>query len=515
MPAGGAQRGSILDVDGDPLTPLYPSKSYTYRLAQEDVTNGMSVPVIPVMPIGYRDAANLFLNMDGLPVPPDWQGGISSVNYTFTSSKIFQVTVHATQPQRKIRNVIAVMPGTTEPDKYVLLINHVDAWTYGAMDPNSGTVALLETARALSAVANATGWRPRRTIVFCSVDAEEFGLIGSTEFAEEYLKVLQQRAVALINVDVGVKGHVTLLATATPSLYQTLIRAAKTVPNPNQGEVALGRATVYDSWIYYFPNDSFVPGQPRMRVPDSGSDQSTFLSFVGVPSAYLTYFCDPTIKRDCYELYHTMFEVPWTIETYIDPGYKALTAMTQLWTEIARDLSDTLVIPFDVNDYATVLSLAVKQLNVYLNSKIIPSIITTYPMIMSNLFNSSDRFTTVANNLQLVVDGINSGKKSASLRQVEMINSRLMGLERTFINDRGLYPQREAARHVLFATSIHDHYSGTMGAGVYDSVEYYLAAVQNNDVTQQKFWLQRIEITISELQYGVESAILLMDIADY
>uniref|UniRef100_A0A914X0Q2 Peptidase M28 domain-containing protein n=1 Tax=Plectus sambesii TaxID=2011161 RepID=A0A914X0Q2_9BILA len=367
------------------------------------------------------------------------------------------------------------------------------------MDPNSGTVALLETARALSAVANATGWRPRRTIAFCSVDAEEFGLIGSTEFAEEYLKVLQQRAVALINVDVGVKGHVTLLATATPSLYQTLIRAAKTVPNPNQGEVALGRATVYDSWIYYFPNDSFVPEQPRMRVPDSGSDQSTFLSFVGVPSAYLTYFCDPTIKRDCYELYHTMFEVPWTIETYIDPGYKALTAMTQLWTEIARDLSDTLVIPFDVNDYATVLSLAVKQLNVYLNSKIIPSIITTYPMIMSNLFNSSDRFTTVANNLQLVVDGINSGKKSASLRQVEMLNSRLMGLERTFINDRGLYPQREAARHVLFATSIHDHYSGTMGAGVYDSVEYYLAAVQNNDVTQQQFWLQRIEITISEL----------------
>lgn len=96
---------------------------------------------------------------------------------------------------------------------------------------------MLEAARALTTVSKATGWRPKRTIVFCSVDAEEYGLIGSTEFAEEYLKVLQQRAVSLINIDVAVKGHVALLATATPSLYQTLIKAAKTVPNPNQQEV--------------------------------------------------------------------------------------------------------------------------------------------------------------------------------------------------------------------------------------------------------------------------------------
>lgn len=127
-----------------------------------------------------------------------------------------------------------------------------------------------------------------------------------------------------------------------------------------------------------------------------------------------------------------------TFYSYIDPGYKALTAMSQLWTEIARDLSDSLIIPFNVNDYATVLALAVKQLDIYLKSKAVPDLISAYPTIMSYLFDSAERFATAASNLQLLVDDINAGKKSASLRQVEILNSRLMGLERAFINDRGM-----------------------------------------------------------------------------
>jgi hypothetical protein len=101
---------------------------------------------------------------------------------------------------------------------------------------------------------------------------------------------------------------------------------------------------------------------------------------------------------------------------------------------------------------------------------------------------------------------------SATLRQVEMLNSRLMGLERAFINDRGLYAAREEARHVLFATSIHDQYSGVLCAGVYDSVEYYF---KTNDANQKNLWLKSIEVTLSELQYAVESAILLLDLTDY
>uniref|UniRef100_A0A914V839 Uncharacterized protein n=1 Tax=Plectus sambesii TaxID=2011161 RepID=A0A914V839_9BILA len=517
MPPGGAQRGSVLETNGDPLTPLYPSKPYTYRIDISDVVNGVTAPNIPVMPMGYRDAATLFQNMNGPAVPAGWVGGIPGVNYTLTSSVSFKVTVNAITPTRqRIRNVIAFMRGTTEPDKYVLLTNHVDAWTFGAMDPNSGTVAILETARALTTVANATGWRPRRTIVFCSVDAEEFGLIGSTEFAEEYLKVLQQRAVALVNVDVAVAGNVVIGVESTPSLYNTIIKASKLIPNPNDNELSAGRKTIYDSWMFYFPNSSFIQGQPYMSIPDSGSDQSHFLSYVGVPCAALGYDCDPNIRRDCYELYHTMYEVPWTLENIIDRGYKALTAMSQLWTEVARDLADSLVIPFNVNDYATVLTQAISGLDVYLKGKGVPDLLTNsnanYSAIIVNLQDAASRFSNAATIIQKNIDAVNSGESSASLRQVEMLNSRLMGLERAFINDRGLYANRPDARHVMFATSIHDQYSGVLCAGVYDSAEYYFEST--NDI-QRSAWLKSIQVTLSELQFAVESAILLLKVTDY
>ncbi|KAI6244033.1 hypothetical protein M3Y99_00072500 [Aphelenchoides fujianensis] len=193
LPAGETQRGTLLRTNGDPQTPLLPSKPYVdpVRLTHEELRSSGVIPRIPVMPIGYADAEKIMSVMDGVEVPVPL---------------LFRLDVHGRLVRSTIKNVVAKFVGEQEPDKWVLLTNHVDAWTKGAVDPSSGTAVMLELARVVSETSRQTGWRPRRSLVFCAFDAEEFGLIGSTEYVEEMLKTLQQRAVAVLNVD-NINGH--------------------------------------------------------------------------------------------------------------------------------------------------------------------------------------------------------------------------------------------------------------------------------------------------------------------
>uniref|UniRef100_A0A914WEP1 Transferrin receptor-like dimerisation domain-containing protein n=1 Tax=Plectus sambesii TaxID=2011161 RepID=A0A914WEP1_9BILA len=190
-------------------------------------------------------------------------------------------------------------------------------------------------------------------------------------------------------------------------------------------------------------------------------------------------------------------------------------ALTKFWAEITLDLSDSLIIPFNVNDYAAVLTYAVNQLDDVLQKKAIPNILDNYSTVMVNLKDSVKRFAKVASIMQTLIEEINAGKRAAPLRDIELLNGRLTNLERAFINDRGLYPGRVEARHVLFAASLHDKYSGTMCAGVLDSVGNYMDAKKANDANKADLWLERISITISELQYAIESAILVLDLNSY
>ncbi|VDK67579.1 unnamed protein product, partial [Anisakis simplex] len=226
LPPSGAQRGTLLKTDGDPETPFIPSKQYVYRTEREDDLRKRHImPNVPVMPVGYRDAVKIMRNLDGPLVPwSNWKGGLNA-SYRLLGSSRFRLTVNSQTTRRTITNVIATMRGYEEPDRYVMFGNHVDAWVQGAIDPNSGTATLLEMARVLADVAKETNWRPRRTIMFCQWDAEEFGLIGSTEWVEELMKPLQQRAVALINVD-NINGNTSLSVKAVPLLYRALVDAA-------------------------------------------------------------------------------------------------------------------------------------------------------------------------------------------------------------------------------------------------------------------------------------------------
>lgn len=299
------------------------------------------MPSIPVMPIGYDDAEKIFRAMDGTVVPwTRWTGNIP-VEYKLNSTVKFRLDVHTKPFEATIKNVVATFTGRESADDWILLSNHVDAWGYGGIDPNTGTAILLEMARVFKKVNMLTGWRPRRTIKFCQWDAEEFGLIGSTEFVEEFQKLLSNRAVVLLNVD-NVNGNNTLTVKSVPLLYRSLTKAAHKIKHPNKEEINIGHETLLDSWKFYGGRGAIQGDRsiPNFGHPVYGSDFQPFLGFLGVPSADFKMESAPQYS---YMLYHTVHETSWTVKNLIDPTGKVLRAMARFWSEVARDLSDSQV----------------------------------------------------------------------------------------------------------------------------------------------------------------------------
>ncbi|RVW38450.1 putative glutamate carboxypeptidase AMP1 [Vitis vinifera] len=201
-----------------------------------------------------------------------------------------------------IHNVFAVIRGSEEPDRYVLLGNHRDAWTYGAVDPNSGTAVLLDIARRYALMMR-QGWQPRRTIVLCSWDAEEFGMIGSTEWVEQNLLNLGSKVVAYLNVDCAVQGP-GFFAGATPQLDNLLIEVAKKVQDPDSESM-----TIYDNWMI---TNKVINIQ---RLSGVDSDFAPLLQHAGVPSVDLYY------GRD-FPVYHTAFDSYNWMTNHGDPLFQ-------------------------------------------------------------------------------------------------------------------------------------------------------------------------------------------------
>src|ERR1019366_6828479 len=199
-------------------------------------------PHIISIPLSYHDAAPILQALRGPSVPQDWQGALPFRYHLGQVGGQGGVKVHLVSVQdyqrRIIWDVIGKIKGTEYPDEWVVVGNHRDAWVYGAVDPSSGTAAMLEAVHGVGALVK-QGWRPKRTIVFCSWDAEEEGLIGSTEWVEQHEQALG-KAVAYFNVDVAVAGP-DFSASAVPSLKQFMREIAKSVPSP-MGD------TVYQEW---------------------------------------------------------------------------------------------------------------------------------------------------------------------------------------------------------------------------------------------------------------------------
>jgi N-acetylated-alpha-linked acidic dipeptidase len=331
------QRGSLLTLPypGDPLTPDEPATAEATR--QDPAT--VDLPRIPVEPIGSRAAREILSRMSGVPVPRGWQGGLP-FTYRLTGGLGLKLRLRVEQERGLFTtaNVVATLKGARWPDQKVIVGSHHDAWTFGAADPTAGTIAVLEAARCFAEAAR-RGQRPDRSIVFANWAAEEFGLLGSTEWVEAHQAELQTGAVAYLNLDGAALG-LDFEASASPSLKAVIAEAARAVAQPGGPS---GR-TVFDAWLAR-GEDSDRPGSPRMGDLGGGSDHVAFLCHLGIPSAGLS------ASGASGTAYHSAYDDLAWYRKVVGGDYASAVLITRMTSLVLARLANADLLPLDLPAY--------------------------------------------------------------------------------------------------------------------------------------------------------------------
>lgn len=437
-PPSAVQRGSVqfnTRCAGDPW------RLYLKNTTSVDEVCGYNtsdlVPSHPALPISYEDALPFLKALGGHRAPCDFHGGLN-ISYTVGPS-YFDVTLKTFNRNYPsyIPNIIATIPGTQEDNSNIILGNHRDAWVFGAVDPNSGTAVLIELARALSVLLK-QGWKPRRSIILASWSGEEYGLLGSTAYAEMNPDIVNATA-AYLNVDVGVSGNVSLTVSATHSLTDLFIQATREIEAPNEPS-----KTLYDKWT------------KTIETLGSGSDYTVFLDRFGVASLDMSY-------EGSYGVYHSIYDSFSWMDSAGDPTFECHQAMTRLWSLMAFRLASNEVLPFLMEDQALQIATDVGKLA---NAASIAGVDLT------SLVAAVESFHEAALSIDAERDAINPAMQTALRRDTASttkdINIRLAYTERRFLGD-GL-PNRPWFRHILQAPGYFLGYGSQPFPGIVESI---------------------------------------------
>ena len=460
-PATGVQRGSVgymFEFAGDPTTPgiaSVPSLPDSKRTPPEQ---SAQMPRIPTTPLSYEDAWPILEHLGGPESPREWQGALPFTYHVGPGPSKVKMHLKQDYQYRTIWDVIGRIRGSEFPDEWVVAGNHRDAWVYGAVDPNSGTAAMLESVRGLSELLK-SGWKPKRTMIIASWDAEEEGLIGSTEWGEEHADELKH-AVSYFNMDVGVSGA-KFGASAVPSLKEFLREVTKSVPSPQGG-------TVYESWRranqagseFFNPQETssstFRPpvAQSRPDVPvgdlGSGSDYTVFLQHLGVPSTDIS-------STGAYGVYHSTFDDFTWFKKFADPDFVYEQEMARVYgLEVVR-MADADVLPFDYEEYG-------KEIRAYIDG--------AKKKAESKFGNRMPDFSGAAEAARHFEEaGAKILSKEKKLPQdPSRLNHALGEAERALLLPEGL-PTRPWYRHAIYAPARYTGYAAVVIPGVNEAID--------------------------------------------
>lgn len=334
-PSQGIQRGSVMNPNGDPSTPGYPSTRNAKRIA----LSAMDVPHIPVLPISSGNAAELLRGLTGKSIPQPWQGGLPfryHVGPGPVQARLEVVTDAATHPYKEIWDTFGIIRGSEFPDQIVMIGGHRDAWGPGAADNVSGTVSVMEAARSIAEQVKA-GRRPKRTIVFATWDAEEWGLLGSTEYVEEDSLRLSRHAVAYLNQDDIAQGP-NFSGGGSPSLRALLRDVAKQVPDPSH------QGSVYDVWRKR-ANLASDTLEPQMGDPGGGSDFAGFYNHLGIPIADWGFGGPQGVYHSAFDSYHWMSK-------FGDPNFEVHTSAARIGAVMLLRIANADILPYDYVEFA-------------------------------------------------------------------------------------------------------------------------------------------------------------------
>jgi N-acetylated-alpha-linked acidic dipeptidase len=481
----GVQRGSIMDMviyPGDPSTPNYPSVEGAPRV---DHNNAENLLKIPVLPISYHDAAPLLKDMAGPVAPKAWRGGLPFTYHIGPSKSKLHLKLNFDWKIRPAYNVIATIKGSQFPDQWVIRGNHHDAWVNGANDPVSGMAAELEEAIAIGELVK-SGWRPKRTLVYCAWDAEEQGLMGSVEWVEDHAAELQAKAVAYINSDGNGRGF--LSAEGSHAFSGLMTDISKSIKDPQTGVTIFerqraSRATEAGSLMAKkeILNSTTYP----LGAMGSGSDYSSFIQHVGVPSLNIGFGGENEGGE-----YHSIYDSYDHYSKYKDPGFAYGVTLAQTAGRAALRLSEADALPFDftalhktVKGYITELMGGVEQMrekakleNELVNTKAyavaadpleglkLPTLEAEVPFLdFAPILNALSRLDKAAQQVEQL-------KATASAEKLAAINAKIYTAEQSLLMTTGL-PRRPWYKHSLYAPGFYTGYGVKTVPGVREAIE--------------------------------------------
>ena len=518
-PPDGVQRGSAMDFPsnspGDPLTPGIGATADAKRLAVKDAP---SLTKIPVLPISYGDAQPLLAALGGPVAPKDWRGALPIPYHVGAGPTKVHLKVAFDWDIKPVYDVIARIPGSQDPEAWVIRGNHHDAWVNGAEDPTSGQIALLEEARAFGELTK-QGWKPKRTIIYASWDGEEPMLLGSTEWAEAHDKELQQHAVVYINSDGNSRGYLSMDGSHTLERFANGV--ARDIQDPETKLSVLQRLHLRQIERARNAEDrEQIRERPDARVAalGSGSDYTAFIDHLGIASLDLSFE-----GEDHSGIYHSIYDDFYWYTHFSDTDFVYARALSQTIGTAVMRLADADLLPFEFTDFADTIRMYSKELKkladderdeaLERNKEIAEGLFSAvndprHPEVappkedvpphlnFAPLDNIADSLTQSAQRYQTALSKAwSSGLSQAGLAE---LNEKLTESERRLTTQEGLL-RRGWYKHMIYAPGVYTGYGVKTLPGVREAIE-------------QKHWdeanseIERVAKTLANERALIDSA---------
>lgn len=471
---------------GDPLTPGVASTPDNPFIAPEEAP---TLPRIPVVAMSWGEAQRILERLSDSPVAPEaFQGGLPFEYHTGPGAVTMRINVELRDSFEPIYNVVGRIPGAAEPDRWVMIGTHHDAWTFGGVDPNSAAAVLLEIARGLTEL-RATGWQPARSIVFAFWDAEEFGLIGSTEYAEDREEELQEKAVLYLNSDMYSRGR--LVAGGSPSLRDFVIELARDLPHED--------GTLYDYWqetewerastaTREAGRESF---EVELNALGSGADFVAFQDYVGLPTLSLEFLFEGGWG---FGSYHSTYDTRFYMAEVVDPGFEWGAKHARLLGTTLMRMASAPILPYRYSHYARHIRSFLEEAEQWALDDAGRPVVT---VDTGRLREIVDRLEAQVVELEGVLDAqLAAGTVPGRARE---INDHLMRLDQALLD--GTDPAWERwYRHLVYGWNIYALYSG-------QPLPHLFEAIRVADQTRVADELGRLQAALERMLAGVDDAL--------
>ena len=493
-PWKGVQRGSVMDMPthpGDPLTPGWGSEPGGKRLDRAEAKTLMRIPVLP---ISYHDAKPLLLSLRGPVAPKEWRGALPLTYHIGPSETNVHLKLSFDWQVRPLYNVFARIDGSTFPDEWIINGNHHDAWVNGAMDPTSGNVSLMETARGLSELVR-QGWQPQRTIIFASWDGEEWGLLGSTEWAERHAKELSDKVAVYINTDTTGQGWFS--AAGSHSLQALVTEVVGDLEGPRgSGGTVLSEARTHliEKAETDREKERLIARKDLPLAPiGGGSDYTVFLDHLTIASLDLNF----TDELDGYAgIYHSAYDSFSWYTRFGDPDFSFGKTLSKIVGTIILRLADSTVLPFQFVDYAETIGMYVEELE-----REARKLDESQQLDFAPLRVSLKRLNKAAESYEVVLKELpeaNASTLVARKDSLHALNKLLYRSERTLSYTAGL-PKREWYKHLVYAPGFYTGYGVKTLPGIREGLE-------QNALDEVLTFLSVVSSSLGDLSDQIESA---------